>query len=96
MIHSSRLATKRRTSGLAPLEIEHDVGDPLARPVIGQLAAAPALVDTENARFDHVGRDLRWCRRCREAGAPGARPVPRAVPAAIAAARASIAATASS
>ena len=37
----------------APLEIEHHVGDPLAGPVIGQLAAAPAVVDRK-ARLDHV------------------------------------------
>ena len=31
----------------APLQVEHDIGHPLARPVIGVLAAAAAGVDRE-------------------------------------------------
>ena len=78
----------------AALEIEHDVGDPLAGAVIGQLPAAPAFVDRK-PRVEQVSR----------LGA-GARGIERRMleqpdqfrrlPAAIAAARASMAATASS
>ena len=53
MIHSSKVATKRRTSGPAPLEIEHDVSDALAGPVIRELASTAAFVDRE-AGLDHV------------------------------------------
>src|SRR6476620_1715867 len=39
--------------GAAMLQIEHDIGDALARPVIGELAATPRSVDRE-ARFDQI------------------------------------------
>ena len=41
--------------GAAALEVEHDVSDALARPVIGELAAAPGAIDGK-ARLDEVGR----------------------------------------
>ena len=41
--------------GAAALEVEHDIGHPLARPVIGELAAAPGAIDGK-ARVEEVGR----------------------------------------
>src|SRR5262249_47254334 len=41
--------------GAAPLEIKHQVNNPLAGAVIGQLASAAALVDRKT-RLDHVRR----------------------------------------
>src|SRR5208337_5553880 len=39
--------------GPAPLEIEHDIGDPLPRPMIGELAAAAGAM-YRKARVDEV------------------------------------------
>ena len=78
--HSSSPCTKQRTSraGTVPcgrVEVEHDVGDALARAVIGPLPAAPGGDRWENGS----GRSGRpagpRCRRCRAADAPPARPV---------------------
>ena len=55
MIHSSSVTTKRRTSGPRLLEIEHDISNPLARAVIGQLTSAAGFVHRKT-RIDHVGR----------------------------------------
>ena len=48
-------------------EIEHDIGDALARAVIGELAAAPAAMDRKAALLDEIlglgtraGRDEGW------------------------------------
>ena len=40
--------------GAAALQIQHHIGDPLARPVVGVLAAAPAAVDGKARRLDEV------------------------------------------
>ena len=37
-----------------PLEVEHDIGDALAGPVIGVFAAAPGLVDRQPVGLDQV------------------------------------------
>ena len=58
-----------------PLQVEHDIGHPLAGAVIGELAAA-AGIEQRKAGIEQVGRPCRWCRRCRAEGAPAARPVP--------------------
>ena len=58
MIHSSMVATKRRTSGARRFEIEHDVADPLAGTVIGELAAAAGGVHRK-ARLDQFLRPRR-------------------------------------
>src|SRR4029453_14522755 len=39
-----------------PLQVEHNVADPLAWPVIGIAAAAAGLVDGEAQRIDQLGR----------------------------------------
>ena len=79
----------------AAVEVEHRIGDPLPRPVIGVLAAAPRRVDREPVRA-RAGRPAApRCRRYRAADAPAATPARRASPASIASTRASIAATAS-
>ena len=78
----------------AALEVEHDIGDPLARPVIGELPAAAGAIDRK-ARVDEVlglgagpgGVERRDARRARRARRPRRR--------AIASARASISASAS-
>ncbi len=93
MIHSSSVATKRRTSGRAALEVEHDVADPLAGPVIGELAAAARVYGPESVPRS-VPPAAPRCRRCKAAGARAARPVPAPSPRAIASARASMAASA--
>ena len=55
MIHSSSVGDIGPHVGLAPVEIEHHIGHPLARPVIGELAAAAGLVHRKT-RFDEVLR----------------------------------------
>ena len=42
--------------GPAALQVEHDIADPLARPVIGVLAAAPGGEDREAVRRQQIGR----------------------------------------
>ena len=75
--------------GRAALQVEHHIADALARPVIGELAAAAGAIDRK-ARIDQIGCPWRWCRRCRSADVPAARLARRPVPSAMAAARASI------
>ena len=72
MIHSSSVATKRRTSGPRRLQVEHHIGDPLAGAVIGELAAAPADAPETAPRSDRPA--WRWFPPCRAAGARSARP----------------------
>ena len=61
MIHSSIDGDEAAHIRRAALEIEHDIADALARPVIGELAAAAGHVDRK-ARVDQFGR------LCRGAG----------------------------
>ena len=83
-----------RTSRPRRFQIEHDVGHPLARPVIGELAAAAGLEDGKAVRAHQILR-----LRARAGGVEGRmleQPhLFRRVPAAIAAARASMAASGS-
>ena len=41
MIHASSVATYRRRSRTAPVQVEHDIGHSLARPVISEFPAPP-------------------------------------------------------
>src|SRR6185437_7945033 len=41
-------------SAIGPLQIEHDIGDPLSRPVIGVLPAAAALVDRQAPGIEQI------------------------------------------
>ena len=63
-----------RTSRPRLVEVEHEIADPLARPVIGVAPAAPGRDAPESA--DRSARpDRRWCRRCRPADVRAATPV---------------------
>ena len=60
--------------GRAALEIEHDIADPLARPMIGELAAAAGRVNRK-ARLDQFLRPRRRAGGVERQGARAARPV---------------------
>ena len=79
--------------GRAALEIEHDIADPLAGTVIGELAAASGGVNRK-ARLDQFGRPRRRAGGVERQGARAARPARPLAPRAIASARAVMAASA--
>ena len=54
IIHSSSRCTWQRTSRAAALQVEHDIGDPLAGAVIGVLAAAAAAEHREPVRVEQI------------------------------------------